>query len=172
MKNPGRYYNTDLLVSTLGVSQNLVDANLLYLRGKGLIEGPGAMGRVSPPAIEITPYGIDVVEHPKWFEGKLSVDLKTVTISGDVYGQVAVGQEIIQTQLKSFDDVEKLIDQHAGLDEGTLRDLKLRLNELKQEVQEDSLSRTKISQLRKFFEKHDWLWPTIAQLIRKTIGLD
>lgn len=171
MKNPGHYYNTDMLVPTLGVSQNLVDANLLYLRGKGLIDGPVGLGRVSPVAIEITPCGIDVVEHPGWFEGKLSVDLKTVTVSGDVYGQIAIGEDVTQIQARTFDDVEKLIDQRTGLDENTRRKIKSKLDEVKQEIQKETLSRARISELKEFLAKYDWLWPTIAQLIKKAIGL-
>lgn len=92
MTKPGRFYDTDKLVKELGVATNVLEANLLYLLGKKLVTGVGELGRLTPRDIRISPLGIDVVEHPYWFERQFSINLQTVSIAGDVSGQFAVQQ--------------------------------------------------------------------------------
>jgi len=38
MKEPPGYYDTDRLIEQLGLSRNITEANLIYLRDKGLIK--------------------------------------------------------------------------------------------------------------------------------------
>ena len=172
MQNPAHYFNTDELNSKLGVPSNTLDANLLYLQGKALVQGIGVLGRMTPPIVRITPLGIDVVEHPQWFDGKLSINLQTVSVSGAVYGQVAVGgRDVTQAQAKSIDDLRSIVDKRDDLSKETRDSIKSKLGELESEVNSGTLSKSRIEEFKEFFRKYDWLWPTLVSVISKAIGL-
>jgi hypothetical protein len=84
----------------MDVSQNLIDANVLYLYNYRLIAGIFPTGRVTPKHTHITNLGIDVVENPQGFSGQYSLNVNALNI-GTKYGQVAQadrGATVIQTQ--------------------------------------------------------------------------
>jgi hypothetical protein len=172
MQNPAHYFNTDELAPKLAVPSNILDANLLYLQGKGLVQGLGVLGRVTPPIVRITPLGIDVVEHPQWFDGKLSINLHTVSVSGDVYGQVAVaGRDVTQIQASSIDDLRSIVDKREGLSKDTRDSIKSKLGEVEREINSGTVSKTRMEEFKEFFGKYDWLWPVLVSVISKAIGL-
>ena len=172
MQNPAHYFNTDELAPKLAVPSNILDANLLYLHGKALVRGVGVLGRVTPPIVRITPLGIDVVEHPQWFDGKLSINLQTVSVSGAVYGQVAVGgRDVTQVQANSIDDLRSIVDKREGLTKETRDSIKSKLGELERELSSGTLSKSRVEQFKEFFGKYDWLWPALVSVISKAIGL-
>ena len=175
MNEPPGYYYTDRLVDQLGLPRNITEANLTYLRDKGLIkEAVPTANRPIGPFILITAYGVDVVEHPEWFEGKLALNLQAFSFDR-VSGQVAIGQNITQIQVKDFEEIKKLAEQHSELDEETRQNIRKKLGELEQELGKGPLSKSKIDEFKEFFGRFAWLWQVVAPLIteylKKYLGL-
>jgi len=114
------------------------------------------------------------VENPERFEGKLALNLQAFSISR-VSGQVAIGQNITQIQMKDLEEIKRLVEQHSELDEGTRQNIRKKLDELEQELGKGPLSKSKIDEFREFFGKFAWLWqlvgPLITECLKKYLGL-
>jgi len=175
MSEPPGYYNTDQLIDQLGLLRNIAEANLIYLRDRGLIREEVVAGnRVIGPLILITAQGVDVVEHPEWFEGKLALNLQAFSFDR-VSGQVAIGQNITQIQMKNFKEIRNLVERHSELDEENRQNIRKKLDELEQELGKGPLSKSKIDEFKEFFGRFAWLWqvvsPLITEYLKKYLGL-
>jgi hypothetical protein len=168
MSGPPYDYETDQIEKALNIAQGTIEPDLIYLRGKGLIEElVQEGGRYVGPLIQITARGIDVVEHPEWFRGQLSINLNTVSVS-HVTGSVAIaGRDVVQ--VTTFGDIRKTIAQNAELNDQDRQEINSKLDELENELKKDQIDNSKIGQLTEFFKRFRWLWPLLQPLILEVL---
>jgi hypothetical protein len=173
MTHPGEYMNPGYLPQQLaGISQNLIDTNLLYLCDSGLLHGEAyTIGSTTPGMVKITPIGIDVVERPD-LANQYSINLQVLQV-GTVYGQVAQasqGATITQTQTMTFDDLRKIVRDREDIDTAEKETIKKTLDELETGAQQGTLTKKTVDAARNGLAKYGWLLPSLIAVLKACFG--
>ena len=159
------------LARELGISEHEVGINLRYLYDRGLLLGELVAGTIVPIVFGITPSGIDLVEHPDAYQGAFAIRVQTINIDGDVYGQVAQGTIVQQSQkIPTYNEIRAIIREREDIDDSDKAKLTEAVSELERGISDGSITKTRLDQLKDYLSKYDWLWSLLAEMIRKGFG--
>lgn len=171
MKGEGIRLDKDKFAQLLGIPVRHVEVALKYLVEAGLLKGTFRIGSDVPFIFGIATMGIDFVENPTKFGGKFAINQQTIQVGGNVYGSIAQAQENSQTvqTIVTFEDVEKLIEQHKEVDPPEREKIKELLGELRNELSKESHSSSRLTTLLEHFKKYGWLYYPLLELATKTL---
>ncbi len=172
MKNARVSMDVSQLAKELGISEHEVGINMRYLYDRGLLLGSLVLGTIVPLVFGITPSGIDFVEHPEAYQGRFAIRVQTINIDGDVYGQVAQGTIVQQSQkIPTYDEIRAIIGGREDIDDTEKAKLSEAVSELEKGISDGSITKGRLDQLKDYLTKYDWLWSLLADIIRKGFGL-
>jgi len=159
------------LASELGISEHEVGVNMRYLYDCDLLRGELVCGTIVPVVFGITPSGIDFVEHPDAYRGRFAIMVQAINIEGDVYGQVAQGTIVQQSQgMPTYDEIRAVIGGREDIDNSEKAKLTEAVSELERGISDGSITKTRLDQLKDCLSKYDWLWSLLADIVRKGLG--
>jgi hypothetical protein len=153
----------------LGIDAKRMDFNMLYLEQKWLVKLLKTMGSLWEFAT-ITALGMDVVEHKEKFADKLPFTQATISIQGNMYGDIvqAIGstvnfnQKITDGFKKAYDAVENKAD--IAPDQKAV--INANLKELEGELKKPKPDAGKIQKGWNWINTNaNWVVPIIATIV-------
>lgn len=155
------------------VPEKIMDFNIEYLEGKGLVKlikswGGGILWRNA----SITPLGIDAVEGKQVFTPELPFLNVNIQQVGDVYGgQVsqAIGSNISTLQVSdSFDIVQKAIRERTDLSDEKKTEALESLQTIVEEVKKETPDAGRLQRAWAWLKRNvGWVAPIITQVLIK-----
>jgi len=175
MNHPGAFFESKALPTLLpGISQNLLDANVIYLYDSGLLEGFKSIDKAAPPLTRITRMGIDAVENPNKYSDQFSLNVQVLNIDTN-YGQVAQadrGATVTQTQTySSFNNLRELVKTHGELSDQDREHIDKVLAHLEKTTNEGGLTKKIIEEAKQALAEYGWLIPPLITVLTKALGL-
>lgn len=165
--------NRDDMLVFLGISENQMDFNMLYLEDKALVKLYKTLGFLWRMA-SITSYGTDIIENKKDFENQFPFLKVTIQeIKGDVYGQVvqAVDSEVHVTQIvDAFQSARDVTRKKTDISEESKKEIIDYLKSLEEEVLNKEPDAGKIQKIWGWLKRNaDWVVPTLTQIVLTTL---
>ncbi|MGD6851103.1 MAG: hypothetical protein ACQCN6_03485 [Candidatus Bathyarchaeia archaeon] len=163
------------IAKSIGITENLMDFNLTYLRQKGLIEFVESCKDCY--WIEITAFGCDVVEHKNRFVRQfpfINVTIQNQNIQGNSYGAIQAGDnaKIIINQQQAFQQAYSQIE-NSELEKEQKDFLQTQIKGLEQEIKKGADA--DVNGIKKAWmnikENASWLIPTLTNVVTEGVKI-
>ena len=160
--------------SLLRIDEAIANFNLDYLVKRGLVDAKtiGGIGelRKMPLVYGLTPFGIESVEGRSGRD--LAINYQIINVNAPVSGQVAIGDQVSQTQSNSIDSFQeffKYIDEKLDKSQTVL--LRPLIEQLEAERKADSIRPSTLQKIRETAQTWGPVAVTISDFVRRLIGL-
>lgn len=155
------------------VPENLMDANIQYLKEKGLIklrESPNSRWLLA----KITAFGIDVIENKEKFREQFSfLNIMIQNIRGNVYGdavQAKDSQVTIQQISDAFQKARSITEAKTDISPDLKKEVKETLLSLEEELKKKESDAGKIQKSWQWLKRNaDWVVPSLTQIIIEAV---
>lgn len=156
------------MMKTLDVTENLMDANMVYLKEKHLvkvIETMGSLWRVA----KINAFGIDVIENKEKYKDQFPF-VQVQIVHGDNYGnmsQASTGSQITINQIvESFQRARDLTSVKTDISEDTQKEVDDNLTTLEDEIKKNEPELGKVQKIWKWLKGNaSWVVPILKDII-------
>jgi hypothetical protein len=169
-EHPGGLSNLlprDFLKEKLGIEDNELNRNVLYLKDQGFLDIPIDAGHVTFLTASITSKGIDLVEHPERFNPTPAF-VQHINISNSP-GAVVNSQNVTVNIQDSFNNLYEKVNSSNSENK---EEINSKVREIQEELENENINTSKVRKSIDYFKSNaKWIIPYITNIILVIYGL-
>jgi len=157
------------MLEVLNVLENIMDANVLYLKQKHLVSSSGVSVAFIWKSVKITAFGIDVIENKEKYKDQFPF-MQVQIVQGNNYGNIAqagADSQVTITQIsETFQKARDLTKATTGISEDLIEEVNDKLTTLEQEINKNEPELGKVQKIWKWLKGNaSWVVPILKDII-------
>lgn len=157
------------MLEVLNVLENIMDANVLYLKQKHLVSDSGGSMAFLWKSLKITAFGIDVIENKEKFKDQFPF-MQLQIVQGNNYGNIAQGgadsQITINQISETFQKARDVTTATTGISEDLMEEVTDKLTTLEKEINKNEPELGKVQKIWKWLKGNaSWVVPILKDII-------